>query len=37
VFTGFGAIGRMIQGLFEALLPGGWRTHAPRQVGGRMA
>ncbi|MGZ3272218.1 MAG: HAAS signaling domain-containing protein [Caulobacteraceae bacterium] len=26
VFTGFGAICRMIQGLFEALLPGGWRA-----------
>lgn len=37
VFAGFGAICRMIQGLFEALLPGGWRGPAPRPVGGRPA
>jgi hypothetical protein len=37
VFTGFGAICRMIQGLFEALLPGGWRVPRARPVGGRTA
>ena len=37
VFTGFGAICRMIQGLFEALLPGGWRAPRARQAGGRTA
>jgi hypothetical protein len=33
VFTGFGAICRMIQGLFEALLPCGWRSPRARPVG----
>jgi hypothetical protein len=36
VAAGFGAICRMIQGLFEALLPGGWRA-ASAPVGGRTA
>ena len=29
IFTGFGAVCRMIQGLFKALLPGGWRASGP--------
>jgi hypothetical protein len=37
VLTGFGAVCRMIQGLFEALLPGGWRTPASLPVNGRTA
>jgi hypothetical protein len=37
VFAGFGAVCRMIQGLFEALLPGGRRTPEPPPVGGRTA
>jgi hypothetical protein len=37
VLTGFGAICRMIQGLFEALLPGGCRSPGRRPVGGRAA
>jgi hypothetical protein len=37
VFTGFGAICRMFQGLFEALLPGGCRVREPRPAGERTA
>jgi len=36
VCAGFGAICRMIQGLFEALLPGGWRP-GPHSMGRRTA
>jgi hypothetical protein len=37
VGAGFGAICRMIQGLFQALFPGGCRRPAPQSMSGRMA